>query len=172
MIQQRPGPLDYGLMVALAAIWGGSFMGIKIAVAEIPPLTIGAGRVMLATLVFLTIVRLSGRSLPRRPASWALMLAVGLVGTTLPFFLIAWGQIVVDAGPAAILMAGVPLYTLVLAHFFVAGDRLSPGKVIGLVFGLAGLVVLVGPENLARLGDDTIRQLAIAGAALCYAVTA
>ncbi len=168
----RPGVVDYGLMLALAALWGGSFMAIKLAVADIPPMTVGLGRLVLAALVFWAICLAAGRKLPRGRKVWTILALLGVVGTSMPFTLIGWGQEVVGAGPAAILMAGIPLYTLVLAHFFVAGDRLTLGKIVGLVFGLAGLVVLIGPQNLAHIGDDTIRQLAIALAALCYAITA
>ena len=90
----------------------------------------------------------------------------------LPFSLIAWGEEVVDAGLAAILMGGMPLYTLVLAHVFTPDEKLNAAKLIGVLFGFVGLIVLIGPGKLAQLGTDAVRQLGIAAAALCYAVNA
>lgn len=171
MTQDQPGAVDYALMLSLALMWGGSFMAIKVAVETIPPIAIVMGRVVLASLIFFAILWATRRALPRGRKTWLVIVSAAMTGTVLPFFLIAWGQEVVDAGPAAILMGAVPLYTIVLAHAVVPGDRLTVGKAVGVLFGLAGIAVLVGPAALAQLGADVVRQAAIAVAALCYAVT-
>ena len=171
MTQDQPGAVDYALMLTLALMWGGAFMAIKVAVETIPPIAIVMGRVVLAGMIFFAIVWATRRALPRGRKTWIVIFGAAMTGTVIPFFLIAWGQEIVDAGPAAILMGAVPLFTIVLAHMFVPGDRLSTGKMVGVVFGLAGIVVLVGPAALAQLGTDVIRQVAIALAALCYAIT-
>lgn len=171
MTQDQPGAVDYALMLSLALMWGGSFMAIKVAVETIPPIAIVMGRVVLASLIFFAILWATRRALPRGRKTWLVIFGAAMTGTVMPFFLIAWGQEVVDAGPAAILMGAVPLYTIVLAHAVVPGDRLTIGKMVGVAFGLAGVVVLVGPAALGQLGSDLVRQVAIALAALCYAVT-
>jgi drug/metabolite transporter (DMT)-like permease len=97
---------------------------------------------------------------------------MALVGNAVPFFLITWGQQRIDSGLAGILMAVMPLTTLVLAHFFVAGERMTGRRTLGFALGFVGLVVLMGPEALRELGggaSDVARQAAVLCGALCYA---
>lgn len=145
-------------------------MAIKIGVETIPPLTLAAGRVLLAAVVLAGFARFQGVRLPREPRVWAYCFLLGLLGNGLPFTLINWGEEHVDSGQAAILMAVMPMVTIVLAHFFTVGDRMTPAKVIGVVFGFGGVVVLVGPEAVKGLGGDVWRQLAISGGAVCYSL--
>ena len=145
-------------------------MFIKIAVASIPPLTLAAGRVALAAAVFYAFIRFRGMRLPVQGRNWTLYFAVAFFGNGLPFTLIGWGEEHIASGLAAILMAVMPLATLLLAHVFVKDEPMTMGKLIGIVVGFAGVVVLVGPEALKGLGSDVLRQGAVAGGALCYAV--
>ena len=163
-------PVDYGLLFLLAAIWGGAFLVIKVAVATIPPWTIVAGRLVLGAAVLLAFVWLTGRRLPRDPALWRSFIVVAAVGNLIPFFLIAWGEITIDSGLAAILMATMPLTTALLAHVYTRDERLSVLRFAGVLLGLAGIVVLVGPGVIAGLGREVLAQLALTGAACCYAV--
>jgi len=163
---------DYALLVMLAAIFGASFILTNISVRELPPATIVASRVGIAALILYTAARLAGQNLPGFGPIWWPITLTALTGTALPFFLITWGQQRVDAGLAAILMATMPLITLVLAHFFTSDEKLNVFKVIGFCLGLAGVAVLIGVDKLANLGDETIRQYALMGAAVCYAVNA
>ncbi len=145
-------------------------MFIKIAVASIPPLTLAAGRVALAAAVLYAFIRLRGMRLPVQGRNWTLYFAVAFFGNGLPFTLIGWGEEHIASGLAAILMAVMPLATLLLAHVFVKDEPLTMGKLVGIAVGFAGVVVLVGPEALKGLGSDVLRQGAVAGGALCYAV--
>ncbi len=171
MATPLPRATDYVLLVALAAIWGGSFMLIKLAIGSVPPITVTAARVVIGALVFVAIVYLSGRRLPVDPRFWVTAALSAFFGLALPFSLIAWGEGRIDAGLAAILMAGMPLLTLILARF-AGNEPFTINKLIGVGFGIVGLVILIGPEKLATLGGDTTRQLAVLGASLCYAVNA
>ena len=96
---------------------------------------------------------------------------IALIGNAIPFFLISYGETQVDAGLAAILMSTVPLTAVVLAHFFTADEKLTLGKVVGIILGTIGVVVLVGPETLSGLGGEFLFQLAILIAAVGYAVS-
>jgi drug/metabolite transporter (DMT)-like permease len=158
------------ILLVLAAIWGSSFMFIKIAVVSIPPLTLAAGRVALAAAVLYAFIRWRGMRLPAMGRNWTLYFAVAFFGNSLPFTLIGWGEERIDSGLAAILMAVMPLATLLLAHVFVKDEPLTRGKLIGIAVGFTGVLVLVGPEVLQGLGSDAVRQGAVAGGALCYAV--
>jgi drug/metabolite transporter (DMT)-like permease len=166
----RPNGLDFVLLVALAAIWGSSFLFIKLAVATIPPLTLVAARLVLAAAGLLAFLALAGHRLPRDGAYWRGFAVLAVIGNLVPFALISWGELFIDSGLAAILMATMPLATLVLAHAFTRDDRLSAPKLAGMVVGFAGVAVLVGPDVLAGLGREAVAQLAVAGAACCYAV--
>jgi len=167
-----PGAVDYAVLTGLAAMFGASFMFTNISVAEIPPLTVAAGRLFLALLILYPIMRLAGQRLPPPGAIWLTIFAAALFGNALPFSLISWGQVRVEAGLTGIFMAIMPLATIALAHVFTGDEKLNRWKVAGVLFGLLGVVVLMGPDSLATLGDQTIRQLAIIGGALCYAVNA
>jgi drug/metabolite transporter (DMT)-like permease len=159
------------LLFLLALIWSASFMAIKVGVETIPPLSLAAGRLLLAAVVLAVFARIQGVRLPREPRVLAYCVLLGILGNGLPFTLINWGEEHVDSGQAAILMAVMPMATVVLAHFFNAGDRMTPAKVIGVIFGFGGVVVLVGPEAVKGLGGDVWRQLAISGGAACYSLT-
>jgi drug/metabolite transporter (DMT)-like permease len=166
-----PRPLDYALLVCLAAIWGGSFVLIKLAVDAVPPVTMTTARVAIGAMLFLAIILATGRRLPSDPRIWGWALLAGLFGLALPFSLISWGEERIDSGLAAILMAGMPLITLILARL-VSRESLTIPKLTGVAFGIAGLVILIGPETLTNLGDDAIRQVAVVLASFCYAVNA
>jgi drug/metabolite transporter (DMT)-like permease len=170
--KSSPGSIDYGYLLTLAALWGGSFILIKIALADIPPATVTAGRLVLGAAFLFVVARGHFGRLSRDRRTIGLILLVGLVGNAAPFGLIAWGEEVVDAGLASILMGIMPIATLVMAHFVPPGEPLNARKVLGVSIGFFGLVVLVGPALLLDIGQDGIRQLAILAAAICYGISA
>lgn len=169
----RPTGTDWALLCVLASIWGTAFLFTKVAVAAIPPLTVAAGRLTLAALVLGSLARRAGHRLPDDAARWRGIVAMAVFGNALPFFLISWGQVVVDSGVAGVLMAAMPLTTVVLAHYFVEGEPLHRTKSAGFLLGFAGIVVLVGPQALGRFGGSNatlLRQGAVLAGAMCYAL--
>jgi len=159
------------LLLFLALFWSGSFMAIKIGVGSIPPLSLTAGRVLLAAVVLAGIACLQGVRMPAEAKFWGFCFLIGILGNGLPFTLMNWGEEKVDSSQAAILMAVMPLATIVLAHFFSVSDRITPAKASGVFFGFIGVIILVEPEAMKGLGGDFWRQLAIFGSAMCYALT-
>ena len=159
-------------MIGLSAIFGLSFTLTNISVAELPPLTVVAARLFLAFLILYPLMRFYKTRMPAIGPIWWPLFASGFFGNALPFGLISWGQVRVEAGLTAIFMAAMPLATLVLAHLFTSDEKLDRYKFTGVIFGLIGVMVLMGWNNLSQLGDQTLRQLAILGGALCYAVNA
>jgi drug/metabolite transporter (DMT)-like permease len=138
----------------------------------VPPTTVVAGRVAIAAISLRVTLSAVRRKLPPRGRIWLHFLTMALVGNAVPFFLITWGQQRIDSGLAGILMAVMPLTTLVLAHFFVAGERMTGRRSLGFTLGFVGLVVLMGPDALRELGggaSDVARQAAVLCGALCYA---
>jgi drug/metabolite transporter (DMT)-like permease len=145
----------------------------KIAVATAPPATVVAGRVAIAALVLLAMMRAMRLRLPPLGRDWLSYAVLALLGNALPFFLITWGQKVIDSALAGILMAIMPLTTLLLAHLFVIDETLSRNRLAGFTLGFVGIVVLMGPAALAGLGGSPLQivsQLAVLCGALCYAV--
>ena len=172
MRNQSPNSLDYMLLFGLSAIFGMSFIFTNISVQEIPPLTVAAGRLLIALLIVYPIMRIQKQRLPAIGKIWLTIFLSGLLGNALPFALISWGQVKVEAGLAAIFMAVMPLATIVFAQFLTVDERINRWKLIAVLLGFAGIVVLMGFDSLSELGDETLRQLAILLAAFCYALNA
>lgn len=164
--------IDYLLLVTLAANFGIAFMLTKVAVAEVPPATIVLARLVIASLFVGVAMVMVGQKLMPLMEHWKTIVVAAFFGNAMPFFLISWGQEKVDAGLTAILMAVMPLITVAIAHFATGDEKLNAFKVTGFCFGLIGVAVLIGFDKLASLGDETIRQYAIMGAACCYAIHA
>ncbi len=170
-MQQHRTLEDWALLLALVAMWGSSFMFNKLGVASVPPLTLVAGRLSIGALTLLVILYAKGMKLPPFGAIWAAYAVLGIVGNALPFFLITWGQQAIASALAGILMAAMPLATLVLAHFFVRGERMSAGRAAGFVLGFLGIIVLMGPAAIRSMGGSAVQvisQLSILCGALCY----
>lgn len=163
---------DWTLLLALGLLWGGSFFFAAVALAELPPLTIVLCRVGLAAGFLWLLVPVLGRRLPRDGASWRAFFVMGALNNAVPFSLVVWGQSHIASGLAAILNAMTPLFTVVLAHLVTSDERLTAGKLAGVLLGLAGVVVVVGPDALGGLGAGVASELAVLAAALCYAAAA
>jgi len=170
-MQQHRSVTDWTLLLALVAMWGSSFMFNKLGVATVPPLTLVAGRITIGAVILLVLVYAKGLRLPPLGSVWAAYAVLGAVGNVLPFFLITWGQQVIESALAGILMAAMPLATLVLAHFIIRGERMTIGRVAGFMLGFLGIVFLFEPAALDSFGGSrlqVISQLAILCGALCY----
>jgi drug/metabolite transporter (DMT)-like permease len=162
------GTTEWALLVALSVLWGGSFFFAEVAVAELRPLTVVLGRVGLAAIALNAAVVASGQRMPRSWAAWRAFLVMGALNNVLPFGLIFWGQTHIASGLAAILNATTPLFALVLAHVLTRDERLSANRLAGVLVGLAGAAVMIGPGALGGLGRGVLGQLAVLGAALSY----
>jgi len=170
-MQQHRSVTDWTLLLALVAMWGSSFMFNKLGVATVPPLTLVAGRITIGAVILLVLVYARGLRLPPLGSVWAAYAVLGVVGNVLPFFLITWGQQAIDSALAGILMAAMPLATLVLAHFIIRGERMTVGRIAGFALGFLGIVFLFEPAALDSFGGSrlqVISQLSILCGALCY----
>jgi len=173
------GTLNWIKLLALGLIWGASFMFISVALRDLGPLTIVAGRVGLGALVLLVIIRMRRIGLPSLSDSngrlvWASAVAMGFFSSALPFAMLSWGQKYVASGFAGVSMAVVPLFVLPLAHFLVPGERLTLRRGICFLIGFAGVVVLIGFDAFKLVGSDyeALARIACLGASLCYAAGA
>jgi drug/metabolite transporter (DMT)-like permease len=155
--------------MGLVALWGTSFMFTAISVKTVNPVAVVFYRLALGAVVLSLVVYARGDSLPREWRVWAGFLLMAIVGNALPFFLISWGQQEVDSGVAGMIMAIMPLLTMVFAHYFVAGETLNRFKLIGFTLGISGVILLLGPVFEGG-GREFWSGLAIFTAASCYAV--
>ncbi len=147
-----PGWLDYGLLFGLAMLWGGSFPLIKLGVETIPSVTMTAIRLIVAAVVIGAVAWWSGERWPRGRREWKAIAIAAFIGNAFPYALIAAGEELIDSGIAAILMAIMPLSTVLLAHLFTTDEKLTPAKMAGVLLGLVGLLVLIGPQRLISFG--------------------
>lgn len=157
------------LLIALSILWGGSFFFIGVAVTALPPFTIVAARVVLAMLVLLLVLRGMGIALPQGGSLWLAFLGLGLLNNAIPFTLFVWAQAQVPSGLASILNATTPISTALVAHAFTTDEKLTPGRILGVLLGLAGVAVMLGPDLLGGLGDNLLAQGACLLATLSYA---
>ncbi len=163
---------DWALLGILVVLWGSNFMFVKLGVATVPPATLAAGRLLVGAVMLVAVIRVLGYRFPPPGPIWVPYTILAVVGNSMPFWLISWGQQTIDSSLAGILMAIMPLATLVMAHMWVTGERLTRNRALGFVLGFVGIVVLIGPAALAGLGGSAARvlaQLAVLGGALCYA---
>jgi drug/metabolite transporter (DMT)-like permease len=160
---------DWALLILLSILWGGSFFFAKIAVAELPPLTVALGRVAIAAAMLIALARTTGVALPAGFRAWRPYAVMGLLNNVLPFALIFWSQTHIPSGLAAILNATTPLFTVLVAHWATADEKLDAARLAGVAAGLAGVTVMIGPDLLRELGADVLGQLACLLAAVSYA---
>lgn len=159
------------MLLGLAAIWGSSFMFIKVAVRDIDPATSALARVALGALVLAAIVPLrmpAGDAARSLRLNWLPLAVAGILNSALPFFLLFWAETRIDSGTAAVLQATAPLFTALLALFFVHAERVGGLRLVGLIVGFAGVALLVGTGP----AGSAVAALAVLVTALCYSVAA
>ena len=162
------GVREWLMLFALSILWGGSFFFVEIAVSELPPLVIVLCRVGLAASVLWAIILARGIALPHGREIWLTFLGMGMLNNAIPFFLIVWGQQSIASGLASILNATTPIFTVVIAHFFLADEQISTRKFVGILIAIAGVVILVLPSIGLGETSTLLGQLAILGATVSY----
>lgn len=161
--------LASGLMLlALAAVWGGTFFFVEVALVEAPPLTITFYRVALALPVLLAVVLWRGVRIPRSPKIWGAYLVMGALNNALPFSLIFWAQTTIEGGLASILNGTTAVFGAVVAGILLADEPLTLRKIVGAALGVLGVAVIMGLDALSSLDPRNLAQLAVLGAALSY----
>jgi len=159
------------MLLVLASLWGASFMFIKIGVRELHPTTLVFLRLGIGalTLLPLLVVRVGVRESARQMrASAGPLVLTGLVNSAIPIVSISWAEKRIDSGLTAVIQAAAPLFTALLALFFVRSERVSGMRLVGLLAGFGGVALLVGAQPRGHLSA----ALAVVFSALCYAVAA
>ncbi len=152
--------------------WGTSYYWIKIAIAEIGPLTLVALRVTLASIVcwLWLLISKTPISLPKNIVGR--MTILGITNSAIPFSLIAWGETRIDSGLTGLLTATVPLFTILLSHRFIKDDKITIQKAFGLLLGFSGVFLLLSRDlDLGQIQFNIWGQAAVIGATLCYSIS-
>ena len=146
-------------------------MWIKIAVQEVGPITLVAFRVLFGLLFGIVVILIQRVQLPTSLREWSPLLLLGITNVAIPFFLISWGEQSIDSAVAAILDATVPLFTILIAHYLLNDDKMTWPKVVGLLIGFAGVIILMSKDIGASFGS-VLGQLAVVLACAFYAASA
>jgi drug/metabolite transporter (DMT)-like permease len=164
---------EHFLLIVLATLWGASYTFIKIGVETIPPVTLIAGRTLIAALLLLALMHWRGLVLPSDAVTWRRFLIQACLNSAIPFTLIAWGERWVDAGLATVLNSTAPIFTFLLTAVVTQHELVTVRKLVGVASGIVGVCLIVGVEALSGLGQQHSQQLlasvAIVAATICYA---
>jgi drug/metabolite transporter (DMT)-like permease len=159
------------LLIALGILWGGSFFFMGVAIHDVPLLTLVLARVSLAALALLPVLWLSGLRLPRTLAAWQPFIGMSILNNVIPFLLIARGQKEIASGLASVLNATTPLWSVILSHLLTHDEKMRVHKVAGVLVGIFGVTILVGPELLFGRQTTVLGMLCGLGGAFAYGVS-
>lgn len=159
----------WGLMALLAVLWGAVFLSVRIALDEIPPMTVVAHRVGWASVVLWAYVFARRMPLPRGARVWIGFAGMGLLNNVIPFSLMAWGQLYIPSGLTSIFNATTAIFGVLVASLLLADERLTRRKAIGVVIGFAGVVMAIGADSLREFDITSLAQLAVLAGTLSYA---
>jgi drug/metabolite transporter (DMT)-like permease len=170
-INQQMSMADIGMLVVLSVLWGGSFFFVEVLIEYLPPLTIVTLRVGLAALTLWGLIFVRKLPVPKTRQHWGALTVVGFLSNALPFSLIAWGQTQIGSGLASIFNSTTSFFTVIVAGIFLVDERITRQKLIGVIFGIFGVIILIGPEALNGLKGPVFGQLAVIGASISYALS-
>lgn len=161
------------IFLALSAIWGSSYMFIKLGLnGGFEPLSLVAVRLLLGTVLMAVIMRRQGLALPRQRQVIISLAILGFMNNFIPFTLITWGEQFIDSNLAAILNSTTPLFAVILAHFFLADERLTWRRAAGVMLGFIGVTILFAPDLVLRTSaNKLLGQVAVVLAAVGYAAS-
>jgi drug/metabolite transporter (DMT)-like permease len=157
------------MLVALALLWGASFMFIKIADRSLAPATLILGRLGFAAVTLALIVSFTlgwREAAAATKANWRWLLVVALVNTAVPFWLLAWGETRIASGLASIIQGAVPVFNALFAFAFFREVRVTGTRLLGFALGFVGVALIVGGQPSGKL----LGAVAVVGMALCYAL--
>ncbi|MDX8352024.1 DMT family transporter [Cognatiyoonia sp. IB215182] len=168
--QMTISPRAWAELVLLAFIWGGSFLSIRIALNELGFLTSVAHRTGWAMLILWAYVLFRRLPIPKDPGIWGAFLVMGLLNNVIPFSLMAWGQLHIETGLTSILNAATAIFGVIAAAIFLADERLTLRKAVGVSLGFLGVATAIGLSALLQFDIRSLGQLAVIGGTISYAL--
>jgi drug/metabolite transporter (DMT)-like permease len=164
-------PRELAVLLLLGATWGSSFLFIKVGVEDLSPLMLVEGRLLLGAGSVVIAAYVLGLSLPRSRRLWLDVTIMAVLSNIVPFALIAWAETHIASGTASVLNASMPLFTAMLAPFFITEEGMTTPKLVGVLTGFVGVAVFSGGD-ITDIGSNALGDLAAVAAAACYAVGA
>jgi len=164
--------VEFALLGLLAMLWGSSYLFIKIAVSEIPPITLIAFRVTIAAIFLFAVLSWKKEQLPRDSKTWRMLLVQSFFNSIGAWTLLAWGQQYIDSGLASVLNSTSPVFVFIFTALVTRHEVTSSLKLFGAFLGLLGVTLIVGVDVLAGLGQQVAGQLAAITGAILYACAA
>lgn len=166
---QAHRPTEIALLALLALLWGSSYLFTKVALEDIPPITLIALRVSVACLMLSLVMAWRGERPPRDGRTWRLLFVQAVFNSIGAWTILAWGQQYVDSGLASVLNSTSPIFVCFATLFFTRHEAVGASRFLGACLGLFGVALIVGVEVLDGLGRQAIGQLAVLTGALLYA---
>lgn len=177
MTAAAPSPLRlsaraWSELILLGTIWGASFLAIKLALGEVPVMTLVAHRVVWACLILWAYVWWRGLAVPADRRIWVALLVMGLLNNVIPFSLMAWGQQYIETGLTSIFNAATAVFGVLVAAMVFADERLTKRRLAGVLLAFAGVSIAIGLDALASFDIQSLAQLAVIAGTLSYAFAA
>jgi drug/metabolite transporter (DMT)-like permease len=165
------GPREWAALGLLSVIWGASFFFYRVMVTELPPMTIVFGRLAIGAAALHLFLLATGNP-PRLPLrTWGRFAALGFINNVIPFTLIAYSEVRISAGVAALLIGCVPVFSAIAAQVLTRDEKMTGMRSVGVIFGLAGVGILIGKDALQGLANaDFVGELVCLSAAVVYAL--
>jgi len=160
---------DWVSLLVLSVIWGAAFFFYKVLAPQLAPFSLVFGRMALSTICLFAWLYARGDRLPCSKDAWVAFFVMGALNCVAPYALISWGEHRISSGLASILNASTPVFTVLVAHFATHDERLTANRIVGILLGLGGVIVLVGADALRGLSWTSLAQLGVLVASICYA---
>jgi drug/metabolite transporter (DMT)-like permease len=167
-VSERTARIDWAIFAALGLMWGSSYLFIKIGVETLSPFTLVAARLAVGAILLAAVLAVSSQRLPRSRRTYGHLAMMAVLNIVIPFSLITWGEQSIDSALASILNASVPLFTIVLAAIYLTDEPITSNRILGLLVGFGGVVVLTSP-SLTGSGGSLPGELAMIGSSIAYA---
>ncbi len=168
----RPTRADWVLLVVLGLMWGTSYAFIKLGVQTLPTFTLITTRLLIGFVLLATVVAVAREPLPRNPRVNMNLLVMAVVNIVIPFTLITSAEQSVPSSIAAIINGAVPLVVILLAGLVFHDEPITLNRLIGLLVGYAGVIVIVSPGLATSTGGQISGELALVGSTISYGVGA
>ena len=153
----------------LCFIWGSTWLFIKLGLADLPPLTFAGIRFVIAVSILFSIIAIRRIPLPQRRGDWVMLVITGVLAFSLNYGLLFWGEQYISSGLAALLQATIPAFGMVIAHFYLPGERMTPARIFGVTLGVLG-VALVFSNQLGMGGPQALAgSVALVLSSVCVA---
>lgn len=153
----------------LGLIWGATFLSVRFILDDVPVLTAVLHRTFWGATALWIFALWQGRKIPTDLRIWGAFLGMGLLNNVIPFTLMAWGQLTIESGLTSILNASTAIFGVVVAALVFPDEKLRATKALGVILGLIGVILAIGPDTLRAFDPRALAQLAVLGGTLSYA---